>query len=252
MIKLSLILLFRIAPLTILLSLTACSSTPIIEANAIPPTIPLPVASVEGDLFKQYKDPWEGFNRRMYYFNAKADQYVLLPLVSGYKTITPDFAETGVKNFFSNLDEVAIFTNSVLQLKPNVAVETLGRFVINSTIGIAGLFDVATPLGLDKQDEDFGQTLGYWGVGPGPYLVLPLLGPSSLRDATGSLIDTATYQVVINEFDMDSEEALFLSFLYVIDRRANVPFRYYASGSPFEYDRMKLLYFKFREIQIKR
>lgn len=231
--------------------LMACSAVPELEQDAVVPEVQLPD---DGDLglMNAYADPWEGFNRRIYYFNAKADQYVLLPLVSGYQKVTPDFVETGVSNFFNNLGEVSTFINSLLQFKGAVAGETLGRFVVNSTIGLAGLFDVATPMGLDEQNEDFGQTLGYWGVDAGPYLVLPLLGPSSLRDATGLVFDSLAYQQAIDELGMKADEELFLSFLQSIDARASLPFRYYASGSAFEYENLRLLYMKYREIQIAR
>ena len=188
----------------------------------------------------------------MYYFTAKADEYVLLPLVSGYKKVTPDFVERGVSNFFDNLGEVSTFVNAILQLKGAVALETLGRFTLNSTLGIAGLFDVATPIGLKQQDEDFGQTLGYWGVNPGPYLVLPFVGPSNLRDGVSSVIDLAIFDAAVQELGLTNDEELLLSFLNAIDTRAGLPFRYYASGSAFEYDKMKVLYMKYRELQIAR
>ena len=111
---------------------------------------------------------------------------------------------------------------------------------------------MATPIGLDEQNEDFGQTLGVWGIDAGPYLVLPLLGPSSLRDATGSAIDMLAFQAVIEELGMEGDEEIFLSLLSSIDTRASLPFRYYSSGSAFEYERLKILYMKYREIQIAR
>ncbi len=239
-------------PLLFVLLFSACSATPKLEVDAEQPKVELPVGLKGNFISEKYSDPWEGFNRRMYYFNAKADEYVLLPLVSGYQAVTPDVVEEGISNFFNNLGEIPTFVNSLFQVKIGVASETLGRFVINSTIGIVGLFDVATPLGLDEQNEDFGQTLGYWGVGPGPYVVLPLLGPSSLRDATGMAIDMVAYQAAIDELGMKDEEELLLSFLSTIDTRKNMPFRYYKSGSAFEYEKVRMLYLKFREIQINR
>ncbi len=231
--------------------LMACSAVPELEEDAITPEVQLPSEQKLG-LMTAYADPWEGFNRRMYYFNAKADQYVLLPVISGYKKVTPDFVEAGVSNFFNNLGEIPTLINSLLQLKLCVAGETLGRFALNSTVGLAGLVDVATPMGLAEQNEDFGQTLGYWGVNSGPYLVLPLLGPSSLRDATGLVFDSLAYQQAIDELGMKADEELFLSLLKSIDARASLPFRYYASGSAFEYENLRLLYMKYREIQIAR
>ena len=117
---------------------------------------------------------------------------------------------------------------------------------------MVGLLDVATPLGLVEQNEDFGQTLGFWGVGAGPYLVLPLLGPSSLRDATGLAFDSFADQQVLDIFGMTAEQELYLSLVNSIDARARLPFRYYASGSAFEYEYLKLLYKKYREIQVAR
>lgn len=232
--------------------LMACSATPVLEDEAVDPKVQLPNNSQELGLMSAYSDPWEGFNRRMYYFNAKADEYVLLPIVAGYKKITPDFIEKAISNFFSNLDEISTFFNSILQLKFSIAGETLERFALNSTIGLAGLFDVATVVGLNEQNEDFGQTLGYWGVGAGPFLVLPLMGPSSLRDATALVFDALVYQQALDEFDINIGGNKYLSIIEGIDTRAVVPFRYYASGSAFEYESIKLLYMKYREIQVAR
>lgn len=250
--KTSIINLKRSLSICLALLLVACSSKPQLEPDAVEPTVAMPEKVDEVSLVGAYSDPWEGFNRRMYYFNAKADEYVLLPVATGYKAITPDFVESGISNFFSNLGEIPTFINSVLQFKGKVALETLGRFAVNSTIGLAGLIDVATPIGLEEQNEDFGQTLGYWGMGPGPYVVLPFLGPSSLRDTVGSVVDMAAYQGAIDELGMKDDEELFLSFLRSVDARANLPFRYYASGSAFEYEKIKLLYMKYRELQIAR
>lgn len=242
----------RVLVITTITLLSGCSAVPVLESGVEEPIVELSKNYKKQSSSEQYDDPWEGFNRRMYYFNAKADQYVLLPVVSGYKAVTPDIVEKGVSNFFSNLGEIPVFINSLLQFKPAVAVETFGRFAVNTTIGIFGLFDVATPIGLDEQDEDFGQTLGFWGIAPGPYLILPLLGPSSLRDATGAAIDMFAYQATISKLGINGDEELLLSLLSSIDTRANLPFRYYASGSAFEYERIKVLYMKYREIQIRR
>lgn len=135
-------------------------------------------------------DPWQGFNRPVYEFNKRADQYVLKPLAQGYQAVTPDLVEAGVHNFFSNLGDVTSLLNSLLQLKGEAAAKEFARIVFNSTFGLAGIIDVATPMGLPSADEDFGQTLGYWGVPSGPYVVLPFFGPSSVRDAVGRVPDT--------------------------------------------------------------
>ena len=216
------------------------------------PIVQLPDNHEDLGVMSAYTDPWEGFNRRMYYFNAKADEYVILPVVTGYQKITPDVVERSINNFFSNLDEISTFINSLLQFKLSVAGETLARFTLNSTVGLAGLFDVATQIGFAEQNEDFGQTLGYWGVDAGPYLVLPLLGPSSLRDATGLVFDNLVFQQAVDELGLDTDEELLMSLIDGIDARASLPFRYYASGSAFEYEHLKLLYKKYREIQVAR
>ncbi|MBL4782261.1 MAG: VacJ family lipoprotein [Porticoccaceae bacterium] len=136
-------------------------------------------------------DPFEGYNRAMFTFNDTADRWVLKPVARGYRFVTPDFLESGVSRMFGNLGEVLNIVNDVLQGKIGQAGNDGGRLLINSTLGIAGFFDVARHAGLEKSDgEDFGQTFGVWGAGEGAYLVLPLLGPSTLRDAPGLLLDS--------------------------------------------------------------
>lgn len=135
-------------------------------------------------------DPLEGLNRGTYAFNDALDRAVLKPVAKGYQAITPQFVRSGVSNAFMNLGEVATAFNSLLQGNAGNAASDVGRFLVNSTLGVLGLFDVATPMGLEKHNEDFGQTLGKWGVGSGPYLVLPLMGPSTLRDASGRVVDS--------------------------------------------------------------
>ena len=138
------------------------------------------------------KDPLEGMNRGIYKFNDVADKALIKPVATVYKTITPSPVRTGFNNFFSNLGSITTVLNDLFQFKFTNAFTDAGRFVINSTFGIAGFIDVAGMDNIEKHKEDFGQTLGYWGVGSGPYLVLPILGPSSVRDTTGLLFDTAT------------------------------------------------------------
>ena len=135
-------------------------------------------------------DPLEPFNRASYAFNDKLDQVVLKPVAIGYTKVTPQFVRSGVTNVFENVYDVATAVNNLLQGKPGQAASDVGRVVVNSTLGILGLWDVATPMGLEKHNEDFGQTLGRWGVGSGPYLVVPLFGPTTLRDGIGRLADT--------------------------------------------------------------
>ncbi|MEM7612021.1 MAG: VacJ family lipoprotein [Pseudomonadota bacterium] len=137
------------------------------------------------------KDPWEGFNRGVTSFNNGADKVLIKPLAKGYRFVTPDLVERGVSNVFSNLGYPAVAFNNLLQGKGKTALADTGRFLINSTIGVAGIFDVASTMGLEENNEGFGQTLATWGVPSGPYLVLPFLGPSTLRGAFGLPVDQA-------------------------------------------------------------
>jgi phospholipid-binding lipoprotein MlaA len=135
------------------------------------------------------KDPWEGMNRATHGFNTALDNVVLKPVSTAYIKVVPDFAREGVNNFFDNLEDLNTGIQNILQGKAKEGFGDLGRLVVNTTLGVFGLWDVATPMGLEKHYEDFGQTLGVWGVGPGPYLVLPLLGPSTIRDAPARVVD---------------------------------------------------------------
>lgn len=135
------------------------------------------------------EDPWEGFNRAVFRFNDTLDTYTLKPLAKGYQKVTPDFLEDGIGNVFSNLGDVLNLTNNLLQGKVRDAGVDTSRLLFNSTFGLLGFFDVASRMGLQKSDEDFGQTFGAWGVSSGPYVVLPLLGPSTVRDAISRVPD---------------------------------------------------------------
>lgn len=137
-------------------------------------------------------DPMEGFNRSVYKFNDTADRAVIKPVATAYSTVIPSPIRKGVGNFFNNLGSITTVFNDLLQLKFAKAFTDAGRFVINTTFGIGGLIDVAGMDGIENRREDFGQTLGHWGVGTGPYLVLPFLGPSTVRDAFGLGFDTVT------------------------------------------------------------
>jgi len=128
------------------------------------------------------QDPFESYNRVMYGVNDAVDRAVLKPVATGYKNVVPGFAQTGVSNFFGNLSDAWSSVNNLLQGKGEEAGTDFGRFALNSTFGIFGLLDIASEAGMPKHDEDFGQTLGKWGVPSGPYLILPLLGPSTVRD----------------------------------------------------------------------
>ena len=163
------------------------------------------------------EDPWEGFNRSVFAFNETLDRAVLKPVARGYRAVTPQPVETGVSNFFSNLGEIRTTLNSLLQGKPANAGRSTSRFLINSTVGIAGLWDFATHMGITAEQEDFGQTLGSWGVGEGPYLVLPLLGPSTVRDTSGLPLDMVTYPLYYVEED---KVRYGLTGLRIVDARA--------------------------------
>ena len=214
-----------------------------------------PPASLEGTIVAAH-DPLERFNRLMFRFNAQFDRWVFLPAVNGYRFVMPDVAEKGVTNFFDNLLEIRNFSNNALQGKGKDTLVTAGRFLVNTTVGIAGLFDPATKIGWLRREEDFGQTLGVWGVGAGPYLVLPLLGPSGLRDAGGLGVDYAlAYSADLLDVNGDpgkEGERIALNLLNAVDTRSTTAFRYYGTGSPFEYVLVRYAYTRMREIQVER
>jgi phospholipid-binding lipoprotein MlaA len=202
------------------------STPPLTPADAPPP--------------KTY-DPWEPLNRFSYRFNARFDETIFLPLSNGYRRV-PSPMRSCVHNFFANLAEVDTVINYTLQGRLGRGVRALGRFVVNSTVGIGGLFDFATKLHLENEPTGFGTTLSKWGMHPGPYLVIPILGPSTLREAVGLLGDYGTsYGVnLANLYRGDVSWALWP--LNAVDQRSNISFRYYSTGSPFEYETVRFLY----------
>jgi len=135
------------------------------------------------------RDPLESFNRRVYSFNQTMDEIVFNPISKIYRAITPDIVEKGVKNFFSNLGDLSVIANEILQLKFDKAASDVSRVLVNSTIGLLGFFDISSEIGLPKHNEDFGQTLALWGFEPGPYIVLPFFGPATFRDLSSLVID---------------------------------------------------------------
>lgn len=165
------------------------------------------------------KDPIEGFNRVVFALNDGLDAIALRPVAKLYDAALPKPVQRGISNFFGNLEDVFTGVNNVLQGKPGEGVSDIARVLINSTVGVLGIFDWATDMGLEKHDEDFGQTFGRWGVGAGPYLVLPLFGPKSLRDATGYVLD-AQVDPVGNMADVSTRNAT--SGLRLIDKRAQL------------------------------
>jgi len=246
--------------LTAFIFLAGCGTAPVRKEPEIPAKYPVS-EYVKRDVTYAIDayDPWEPMNRRIYIFNAIFDNYVFLPVVSGYEFVLPVFARKGITNFFDNLTEVTNLMNALLQFKFVKAVNTFGRICINTTVGLGGLIDVATLNdGIQREEEDFGQTLGFYGLGPGPYLVLPILGPSDLRDTTGLVVDTVVYSLMVGELinltGLGSPEDAILNYslsaIYAIDKRSNEPFRYYKTGSAFEYDLIRKLYLIKRQFQI--
>ena len=231
------------------LAVTGCASNEEIEY-----TIPARVAPVpdEGWSMMKANDPWNGMNRSFYNFNYRVDRWVLLPAVRGYRAITPDPLERGITNFFANIREVNYFINSVFQLSPRKAGNAALRFGMNSTIGLLGFTDPAGAMGFTPMPEDLGQTFGYWGVPAGPYFVMPFLGPSTVRDAPGTIIEFFWYGLFAPKVFRDFWGNPAVTALRVVDTRKNVPFRYYQTGSPFEYEFVRFLYLTYRELEIAR
>ncbi|MGC4404889.1 MlaA family lipoprotein [Methyloversatilis sp. MC4-4] len=166
------------------------------------------------------KDPIEGYNRAMFSFNETVDKAVIKPVAQGYDFVVPDPVQTGVSNFFANIADLWTGVNNLLQGKPVDALSDAGRVLVNSTLGILGLFDVATPMGLEKHEEDFGQTLGRWGVGDGAYVVLPILGPRTVRDTVGLAADI--YVDPVRDADAHRGYRNTAIALRAIDTRANL------------------------------
>ncbi len=163
------------------------------------------------------QDRWEGFNRGVFRINTGLDTFIVKPAAKAYQFITPDLVDTGVSNFFANLGDISNTFNNLLQLKPKAAFNDSMRFVFNSSFGLGGFLDVASEMQFEKHHEDFGQTLARWGVGSGPYVMLPLLGPSTVRDATARLsVDILTNPVSYHD------EAIPLFALNQLDKRADL------------------------------
>lgn len=146
-------------------------------------------ASIPAGVQPSPQDPWESFNRSVFEFNEGLDAYLLKPVVAGYRFVLPEFVREGIYNFFSNYNDIYTALQNILQGKPDFAFNDLMRVVVNTTFGLGGLIDMATPGGLEKHKEDWGQTFGVWGVPTGPYVVLPFFGPSNVRDTFGTVAD---------------------------------------------------------------
>ena len=206
--------------------------------------------------FLDVSDPIAPVNKGIYAFNRIFDTYVFLPVLRGYRFIVPVFVRKRIQSFWANIGEIPNIYNSLLQTGFRKAGRSAGRLVINTTIGLVGMFDPARRMGLERASEDLGQTLGYWGLGPGPYLVLPILGPSNLRDATG-LVGDVFAEREINFLGVRKAESQFdrkgtaIFLIDAINRRDITDFRYGQTHSPFDYNIVRYLYTKQREIQIE-
>ena len=196
------------------------------------------------------KDPLEGFNRGVYSFNKGMDNLLFDPLSKFYQAITPNFVDRGVTNFFSNLNDIAVAVNGLLQFKIDQALSDVTRVVFNSTIGIFGFFDVSSAIELPKHDEDFGQTLAVWGIGSGPYLMVPFFGPTTLRDATGFVVDAGVLNPVFYVNDTAAKAGL-LTLNYV-DFKSDLlsAKKLLGDAALDEYEFIKSAYFEKRANQI--
>jgi phospholipid-binding lipoprotein MlaA len=228
--------------------LAACAGT-----DQLPPLIaaqPKLAEAARAPSVLDVYDPFEGINRAIYNFNAGFDRYVFLPVVRAYEFVTPVFVQDRISDFFDNIREIPTFANNVLQLKGDGAGRSATRFIVN-TMFTAGLFDLAGAKGIAQVPEDFGQTLGHWGAGPGPYIVIPVLGPSNLRDATGLAADSALLWALTPAVVADSYALTGTRYgLDAIDTRHRTAFRHFETGSPFEYDLVRLIYTEKRKLDI--
>lgn len=244
----------KLLPMLLAGVLTACAAENPYE-NASAPVRQFDDAQAREKAVAQFAvdDPLGGVNRQTYALNAQIDRFVLLPLVDAYRFITPEVVRTRVSHFFSNVGEFHNFTNAVLQADAHKSTVTLGRFAVNSTAGVLGLFDVATDWGLPQHKEDFGQTLGVWGVGPGAYVVLPFFGPSNVRDTVGLVADYAMLAAVIPNHveDATAYKAVFWG-LQPVDARHSNGFRYYHTDTPFEYEFVRYGSARLRQLQVEK
>lgn len=204
------------------------------------------------------RDPWEGFNRNVQSFNDQVDSYVMKPVAKGYRWVMPGFADQGVTNFFNNLDDISVTTNDLLQGKFKQCGLDGGRFLINTSAGVAGLVDVASMIDLPKHNEDFDQTMGVWGIPSGPYVVLPFFGPSSPRGVVGLVGDAAMNPITyagfyVNPNWVGSAISTGLGAVKAVDNRADLlsAEKVAEEAALDRYDFYKNAYFSRREYLIK-
>jgi phospholipid-binding lipoprotein MlaA len=239
----------RASLLALFLLVTGCSTLP----HTGPDTV-APLRTYEAIVKDPEADPLnvsngiEGFNRGAYRFNYYFDKHFVRPIVQGYEFVVPEYAQDRVSNFLDNIGEFGNVTNNLVQLNGNAVGITLARFLTNSIIGIGGLWDPATPMGLPRQTQDFGRTLGHYGAGSGSYVVLPMFGPSSARDTAGLAVDGAAFSLAgpvawVNEIGVSAGYA----GVNAVDKRHRIRFQYRDTGSPFEYELVRMLYSVQRE-----
>ena len=238
----------------VLLLLSGCATLPQAGPDTVPPlrSYEAVVKDGEGGLL-DVPDSIEGFNRGAYRFNYYFDRYFMHPVVRGYEFVLPEYAQDRVSSLVDNIGELSNFTNNLLQLKFKGVGITLVRFVMNSTVGVAGLWDPATEVGLRRQTQDFGRTLAHYGAGNGSYVVLPIFGPSNARDTAGLAVDGTTYAVigpVAGATTIASWAGAGHAGLKGVDQRHRVRFQYRDTGSPFEYELLRMLYTMQRELQV--
>ncbi|WP_035058114.1 VacJ family lipoprotein [Desulfuromonas sp. TF] len=239
--------------IALVLILSGCAARMAVLPDEVPPMHTVREFS-DDEQVSRTRDPWEGLNRSMYKFNYEADRYVLLPVVAGYERTVPRLIRTGVSNFFANLGEVRTFSNCILQAKGKKSLVTLGRFVTNTTLGIGGLFDPATAFGLKRENENFDHTLETWGVGTGRYLVLPILGPNTVRSAGGLAVDGWVRWTIMSSIGpfAGTEVEAGITATETVDLRYRESFRYYESDYPFEYYMVRYLFSQERALKTLR
>lgn len=206
--------------------------------------------------FLDVYDPLEPMNKRIYAFNRIFDDYVFLPGLRAYRFIFPEFVRDRAADFWRNIGEVPNIYNSLLQFKIERTAVSSWRLILNSTVGLLGLWDPATVwFEIDRANEDFGQTLGHWGVGPGPFLVLPIFGPSNLRDTTGLVADYFAEKEIdflgVREAQSNNDTGGWtLKILNALNQRDQISFRYGMLGSPFEYNKIRYLFSQQRQLLV--
>lgn len=234
--------------LLFVLILSGCSTV-----GGLKPLPPPGAAAVEADRldFLEAYDPLEPMNRHIYRFNILADRYVMEPAVRVYEWAIPEYVRNRVSDFFSNLGDVPVLVNCILQGKGERAAVVAGRLMVNTVAGIGGLWDIASSLeGLPKYNEDFGQTLAVYGLGPGPYLMIPILGPSTFRDAGGRVVDGMARNSVTGLLGGNAFTDLPLSVADGLQLRASMPIGYGGLDSSFEYEILRTLYLDIRNLLI--